>query len=118
MTAFVADEHIPNPSIQLLRDRGHDVLSIRERYPSIDDTLIILLAQTENRLIISCDRDFGELLFRRQVECGVGIVYLRLGNFTITEPAEFVIKYLENSPDIFDGKFTVIDRERIRQRKL
>jgi predicted nuclease of predicted toxin-antitoxin system len=118
MTAFVADEHIPRPSIQMLREAGYDVLSIRETYPSIDDTSIIQIAQAENRLIISCDRDFGKLLFLRQIECGVGIVYLRLGDFSVTEPAEFVMVYLEKAPDIFNGKFSVIDRERIRQRTL
>jgi predicted nuclease of predicted toxin-antitoxin system len=118
MISFVADEHIPRPSIERLREAGHDVLSIRERHASMDDSSIIKLAQAENRLLISCDRDFGKLLFLRQMECRVGIVYLRLGDFSMTEPADFILKYLASSPDIFYGYFSVVDRERIRQRKI
>ena len=118
MSSFIADEHIPFPSIERLRRAGHDVLSIGEELASIDDADIIHLALVENRTIITCDSDFGELIFLRQLECPSGVVYLRLGDFSINEPADFILRYLTDANDIFEGKFSVITRKRIRQREL
>lgn len=118
MSLFIADEHIPFPAIEMLRRAGHDVLSIGEEFASLDDADIVHLAVAENRIIISCDSDFGELIFLRQLECRSGVIYLRLGYFTIHEPADFILRYLSEADDIFDGKFSVITRKRIRQREL
>lgn len=118
MTAFVADEHIPAPSIRLLREAGFDVLSIREQYPGLPDADIIPVAEAEERIMITCDRDFGELIFLRKLMCASGVVYLRLGDFLPEEPAKFMLRYLAESADVFERSFSVITRERLRQRKL
>lgn len=118
MTAFVADENVPAPSIMILRSAGLDVLSIHERHPATADIEIIRLANIQERLIITCDSDFGELIYRRLSECRTGVIFLRLGDFSPREPAEFVLRYLAETTGIFNGKFSVITRKRIRQRVL
>jgi predicted nuclease of predicted toxin-antitoxin system len=118
MSLFIADEQIPMPAIDLLRLAGHDVLSISEQFAALDDAEIVHLALAENRIIITCDSDFGELIFLRQLECRTGVVYLRLGDFSVIEPADFILRYLTEEEDIFEGKFSVITRKRIRQREL
>ena len=118
MTLFIADENIPMPSVRKLREAGLDILSIRETFASMDDIGIIQVASDENRVIITCDSDFGELLFFRRVICRASVIFLRLGDITKLEPAEFVLAYIESSPDIFNGKFSVITRDRIRQRPV
>ena len=118
MSAFIADGHVPAPSIATLRAAGFDVLSIREQHPAVADIEIIHLANIQDRIILTCDRDFGELIYLRRLECRPGVIFLRLGDFSPTEPAEFVLRYLVGSTEIFDRKFSVVTRKRIRQRGL
>jgi len=50
MTAFIADEHIPAPSVETLRAAGFDVLSIREQHPAVSDIEIVRMASAQNRV--------------------------------------------------------------------
>ena len=118
MNLFIADEHIPVPSIEKLRRAGLDVLSVGEEFTSVRDADILHIAHLENRVIITCDSDFGELIYRRQITCNSGVIFLRLGDFSIYEPADFILKYLTSATDIFEHRFSVITRKRIRQREL
>jgi len=94
MTAFIADEHIPAPSVETLRAAGFDVLSIREQHPAVSDIEIVRLASAQNRVIVTCDSDFGELIYLRRLECRSGVVFLRLGDFSVKEPGEYILRYL------------------------
>lgn len=118
MRSFVADEHIPGKSIKLLRSAGYDVLSIGEDRPSLRDIDILALANEEDRIVITCDSDFGDLVFKRGRKCTTGIIYLRLGPFKSNEPGEIILSYLAIAPDQFEGRFSVVDRTRIRQTDL
>lgn len=64
---LLADENFPAPSIVWLRNRGFDVLSIRDSYPSLDDVSILALAAGQGRWILTFDRDYGELIFKRRL---------------------------------------------------
>ena len=72
MIRFVADEGVDAPIVRLLRQNDFDVFYIAEESPSIDDTIVLQKANTENRILITKDKDFGELVYRlRQVHTGV-----------------------------------------------
>ena len=58
---FLANENIPAASVQLLRQSGHDVLYAVEHLPSLDDAVILHRAHEEQRLLITFDRDYGEV---------------------------------------------------------
>ena len=66
MRGFLADEHIPLSTIQGLRSAGHSVLSIREDYQSMSDHLILELAEREDLVVITNDRNFGDLIFNEK----------------------------------------------------
>ena len=115
MTAFIADENIPRTSVRLLRSAGYDVLSISEDFSSLIDEEILNLGNKTGRIIITLDRDFGNLIFKRKITCLTGVVFLRLGSTTPREPGELILSYLSSSPDIFTARFSVVDRARIRR---
>jgi predicted nuclease of predicted toxin-antitoxin system len=117
MTAFLADENFPGSSIELLRQAGHDVISVAEIAPSALDSDILNHAVSERRIVITLDKDFGELVFNQNMDIGSGIIYLRLGNFLPEEPAKLIIESLQESASRFDGVFSVISRDSIRQRR-
>ena len=118
MIAFVADEHIPFASIQLLRDAGYKVISIRDEYPSLRDELILRLAQDEGLVIITNDKDFGDLIFRDKMLFSTGLIYLRLNRFHPAEIAELILHHINEFGVEFAGKLTVISRIKFRQRNL
>ena len=60
---LLADENVPAKTIDALRDRGIDILSVRERAPGLSDERVLALAVAERRVIVSFDRDYGELVF-------------------------------------------------------
>jgi predicted nuclease of predicted toxin-antitoxin system len=65
---FLANENFPAPSIRLLKELGIEVKSISENSPGIVDEKVIQIAQKEKRIILTFDKDYGELIFRQHSE--------------------------------------------------
>ena len=61
---ILANENFPGDAVIALRQRGHDVAWVRTDVPSSSDIAILERAQRENRIIVTFDKDFGELAFR------------------------------------------------------
>jgi predicted nuclease of predicted toxin-antitoxin system len=61
---FLADENIPNVIIRWLQAEGHDVLMATALAAGASDRHWLDLAEAEKRIIITSDKDFGELVFR------------------------------------------------------
>jgi predicted nuclease of predicted toxin-antitoxin system len=118
MTAFLANENISKAAVGFLRESGHDVRWIAEDFPSIKDEVVIDLAAIENRIIVTFDRDYGELIFNKGTRRPKGVVYVRLKEFTPEAPAALILRYLSISPSIFDGYFNVLTESGIRRKKL
>ena len=64
---LLINENIPLASVIALREAGHDVLSISEHSPGIPDELVMAIAHNEQRIVVTFDRDYGELVFRRRL---------------------------------------------------
>ena len=62
---FVADESCAKPVVLALREAGHDVVSIGEVAPGATDQQVLERALNERRVLITEDRDFGELVYAR-----------------------------------------------------
>lgn len=114
---LLAIENFPKASVTLLRLKGYDVLSVGDNCPSVEDEDVIDLAIKEERLIITFDKDYGELVFRRGMKPGKGIIFLRLEVFTSEEPAEIIHKRIESRRFDFEKALTVVDKVFVRQRK-
>lgn len=91
---ILADENILGVSITRLRDHGYDVLSVRETYPSEDDLNLLELATEEERLLITHDTDFGELVHRDNIPAPHGVLLFRLYE---NLPMEVKVEFVANS---------------------
>ncbi len=75
---FLLDESAEYRIAAFLSDEDHDVTAIaHEHPPSLPDTEVLRIAQAERRILITNDRDFGELVFHRGLP-HAGVIYFRL----------------------------------------
>lgn len=115
---FLANENFPLFSVRLLRDDGYNVASVIEDTPGAKDEDVLKRAYEEKRIVLTFDRDYGELIYRHKLFTPVGIVYFRFDPSTPEEPVEILLNTLAKGEVAILGKFTVIERGRIRQRTL
>ena len=117
MMLILADENVPGPVIRALRQRGHDVLSVREVIRGADDRSILDRAQREGRLVMTFDKDFGELAFRSGLSSHCGVILFRLtGANPETDNARVVASF--GSRNDWEGNFSVVTDNLIRIRPL
>ncbi len=114
---LIADENVAGTVIRTLRQRGHDVLSVKESMRSAADSVILARAQTEQRIVITLDKDFGELAFRCRLPARSGVILFRLSGSDPTIDNHRVLEVLETRID-WDGNFTVVTDDRVRVRSL
>lgn len=114
---FLANENFPLPSVRLLRRAGHDVVSITEESPGISDDRILARAVAEERIILTFDRDYGKLIYRIGL-VAAAVLLLRYEPRTPQEPAHHILRLLPIDKLDLTNRFTVADRERVRQRPL
>ena len=114
---IIANENVSSTVIRDLRDRGHDVLSVKELMRAAADPSILARAQTETRLVLTHDKDFGELAFRSGLPAQCGVILLRLSGTDREGDNRRVIEALEGRSD-WEGQFSVVEQHRIRVRPL
>jgi predicted nuclease of predicted toxin-antitoxin system len=115
---LLADENIPRPSILQLREQGHDVEAVAEFAAGMHDTDVLAHARDHEQILLTFDRDFGELLYRRAAPAPAGVIYLRFVPASPEEPAQVLQKLFAIEDFQLTGRFTVINREHVRQRPL
>ncbi len=72
---FCADENIESGIVKFLRNKGYEVFYVSETYPSILDAEILEYANKNNMIILTNDKDFGELLFlQKRVSAGILLI--------------------------------------------
>jgi predicted nuclease of predicted toxin-antitoxin system len=114
---FLADENFPGPSIEALRDAGWDVFSVAEECPGVPDADVAALCADQQRILLTFDKDFGEIVFRRGLPTGSGVALFRFTPDTPKEAATMALALVESQPDL-RGSFCVVTRDRIRVRPL
>lgn len=114
---LLANENIPLASIRILEDAGHDVARVSERCPGAPDEDVVHVAWSENRTIVTFDRDYGELIFRRRLPAPAGIVYLRFAPRRPADAGAYVLRLIDDGI-VLEGRFTTADRGGCRQTLL
>ena len=112
-----ANENIPEDCVSRLRDSGHDVLWIREAAPGSSDDNVLARAAVEERLLITFDKDCGDLVFRRGTKASQGIVLFRISQPSAATVAERVTAVLASRDD-WPGHFSVVEDLTIRMRRM
>ena len=75
---FLADENVPRAAVDALRAAGHDLAWIRTDAPGARDEEVLERSRSEARVLLTQDKDFGELVLRRGRDASQGVILLRL----------------------------------------
>ena len=114
---FLADENFPRPALLALRNAGNDVRSVAEDCPGSSDEEVADLCAREARVLLTFDKDFGELVFRRGLRAGPAIVLFRVVPQSPLEVLGIIRSLVENGV-LAAGVFCVATRDRVRTRRL
>lgn len=115
---FLANENFPGVSIRILRLEGHEVIAASEEMAGSIDDDVLAYARISRSILLTFDRDYGELIYRRRLPPPAGILYLRFDPAYPEEPALFLLQLMQESSIGLEGQFTTATREVIRQRAL
>ena len=113
---FLADENFARDTVEALRRLGHDVVWVRTDAPGISDDEVLRRASSESRVLITADKDFGELAFRSGLPAASGIILLRARGSSQVRTAA-VVAAVETRDD-WAGHFAVVENDRIRMTPL
>lgn len=114
---IIANENISAGAIQNLRSAGYDVISVKETMRGATDNEILQRAQSEQRLVITNDKDFGELAYRFRLPSQCGVVLFRFSGNDPKSDNQRVLEVLNSRTD-WQGHFAVVDNWKIRIRPL
>ncbi len=112
---FLLDESADARLAAHLRSRGHDVTVIAQDYPhALADPDVLAIAHREGRILITNDRDFGELVVRGR-RPHAGVILFRLTAIDLPSKIERLTEVLDRHAEQLD-QFLVVSDERIRVR--
>ena len=112
---IVADEGVEQ-IVDRLRSEGHDVLFIAELEPGIDDDTLLMRSRESDAVLLTADKDFGELVFRQRL-LHSGVVLIRLAGLGAEAKAEMVATVFSQHTDELRLGFAVLSRRALRVRK-
>lgn len=118
MTPLLADENFPLASVGRLRSAGFDVAAVAEIARGAPDLDVLVMAREQSRVLVTFDRDFGELVYRDLAPIPPGVIYLRVAASSPEEPAQVVVDLLADASLQILGRFTVVTADGVRQRAL
>ncbi|MBV6397624.1 MAG: hypothetical protein HFACDABA_03238 [Anaerolineales bacterium] len=110
---FLVDESTGPRVAEWLTDQGYDVVSIYHSARGADDDHVLQMANEEDRILITNDRDFGEKVYREH-KPHRGTILLRLADERAQVKIEVLKSLLENYPDRLAGQFIVVTETRVR----
>lgn len=113
---ILADENVEGEIVAALRQAGHSVSDIKETSPGIEDTSVLRIAADLGSILLTNDKDFGELIYRDRL-VSKGVILLRFGKLEIAERIELLLGVLKDRESELNGAFTVITSTGVRIRK-
>jgi predicted nuclease of predicted toxin-antitoxin system len=114
---WLADECVDAGLVSHLRAMGHDVTYAAEIAPADSDAEVMARARAEGRLLLTEDKDFGDLVFRRGQPIP-GLVLLRIGSAMHELKKIRLRAAIERFGENLRGRYTVIEEAKIRTRPL
>jgi predicted nuclease of predicted toxin-antitoxin system len=116
---LLADECIAGALIKLLRQSGMEIEAVAELAPGSSDEEVLARSVKVERVLLTADYDFPQLIFRLgRRALGVIVVSPALSDRPVEEVAATIIQRLAKSENIFVGNLTVLEKDRTRQRAL
>ena len=112
---FLADEGVDFPVVERLRGDGHEVLYVAEMDPGISDEKVLVIANDKNALLLTADKDFGELVYRLR-RISAGVLLMRLAGLSSARKAELVSSVVHDHGEKLIHTFTVVTPGMVRVR--
>lgn len=112
---FLVDVGVGRVVENVLRSLGYDTKAVRDIDPRAKDSDILAIAVREERMVITMDKDFGELVHKLS-EQHTGVLILRMEDARGVEKAEVVKNILATFRAEITGKFCVYQDNRLRVR--
>ena len=111
---LTADENVPLEVVTELRARGFDVEWLVELSPGADDVAVLKGAGEASRVLLTLDKDFGDLIFNQNRPPAGGVILLR------GRPQHLlrILLDLLSDPGGIEGHFTVVEQTRVRRTRL
>ena len=116
MDIFLADESVDYRIISALRHQGFKIYSIADISPGMNDSDVLSYCFENNCILISEDKDFGELTIRFK-KPNHGLILLRLIGLDISSKKDLVIKVFLQSQSEFRNAYSVLNIKKLRIRK-
>lgn len=113
---LLADESVDGPVVERLRADGHVVAFVAEESPGIADGDVLDRAYREGVVLLTADKDFGELVYRAR-RPHAGVLLLRLAGLDEWAKRELVSRTIANHGDDLAGAFSVLDLDALRIRR-
>lgn len=113
---FVADESVDAPIVERLRSEGYSVLSIAESSPSVSDDEVLSVANLNQAVLMTGDKDFGELIFRLG-RATHGVLLLRLAGLSTISKCDQTSLAVRDHESEMPNNFTVVSPGVIRIRR-
>lgn len=114
---IIADENIEQHWIDLLRANGYEVFSIREKLAGISDEEVAAIAQDHNGILLTEDKDFGELVFAHGIK-GLSVIFLRYDQPLYHQIEHSVIQVVSSYYSAQQNYFITITAAAIRVRSI
>jgi predicted nuclease of predicted toxin-antitoxin system len=113
---FLADESVDRQIVERLRLDGHQVAYVAEMSPGIMDDVVLMESRTSASVLITADKDFGELVFRRR-QASTGVLLVRLWGLGPDAKAALVSRAIQEHGRKLPGAFAVLSPGNIRVRR-
>jgi len=113
---LLIDESVDQQIVDQLRRDGHDVLCVAEMDPGIPDDTVLSKANDHRALLVTADKDFGELVFRRR-QINAGVLLIRLAGLSSAAKAEIVADAVTAHERELEAAFSVLSPGVLRIRR-
>ncbi|MBL8896251.1 MAG: DUF5615 family PIN-like protein [Planctomycetes bacterium] len=117
MLRLLANENVPAPVVVELGRRGHDVAWIVETQFGAADPRVLDRSCTEDRLLLTFDKDFGDLVYRSNLRAPRGVILVRVAGASPEIDNQRLVEALDSGRE-WEGCFSIIEDDRIRARGL
>ena len=110
---FLVDECTGPAVAKWLREQGHEVFSVFDEAKEITDDEILKKAASEGWILVTIDKDFGEMIFRER-RPHHGVIFMRLGDERGANKIAVLEQLLKNYSDRLADQFTTVSETKVR----
>ena len=114
---FLVDENFPYSAVDRLRRGGHDIAAVRDVMRGAPDEDVLARARSEDRVLITADKDFGEMIFARS-DTAAGVLLVRSRSSSPAARVELAVRAVDDLGETLLGSFVVAGEDRVRVRRM